>query len=627
MFFIFRVIVFVCCSIACFAQTPIDTIAKNAVKIKYIHSDSLVGTMLNGVPYNRLLGNVSLEHNGTTLHCDSAYLYQEKNFVEAFSNVQIQTNNGTTITSNYLKYTGNNNTALLKKEVVIVDGINQLESEEVTYNTQTKIAKYNNGGILQSESTRLSSDQGIYYGKTKDAYFKGSVVVTDPKYNVDSKEIKYNTVTKFVTFLDESTIVSDNTTLEGRKGTFDAQHSIGNFSTRSIVSNDEQQITANTMHYEKTTGISNANGNVVIDDFKNDRKLLANKTDYNEKTGYMKATGNVVIYDEQEGRTLLANMAEYTKPTTYTKVSGKVELYDAKQRRTVFADTIEYIKKSKYTLAKNNVIVMDSVQQSILQCKELQINQVLQYSLAKGNPILRSLLDKDSLFMRADSFFSAPSVAIDTIKNKIVPRCTAVDSLATEDNDTIKQTLIGIGNVILYTDSMQAISDSISYSGVDSVFRLYKKPMLWTRSNQAIADTIYAKTINNKIAELNLKANASMINSSAYKNIYDQIYGNSIDGFIVNDEIEKMFVDGNAQSIYYTKNESELYLGQNKSISAQMKILFKERKVNKIIFYTEPTGVFTPIFKLTEADKLGSGFVWYPEKRPKNKEAVLGKSK
>jgi lipopolysaccharide export system protein LptA len=609
----------------CIAQNTLDSVVKNTMQIKYVHSNSLVGTMLEGIPYNRLLGDVTLEHNGTTLACDSAYLYQDKNYVEAFGNVNIHTSSGATITSEYLKFTGNNNTAFLKKNVVIVDGVNQLESEVVTYNTQTKIAKYDNGGVLQAESTRLTSNQGIYYGKTKDAYFKGDVVVTDPKFAIDSKELKYNTVTKLATFLDESTIVSDNTTIEGKKGTYDGKQSIGNFTTRSTVSNDEQQITANSMHYEKQTGISNAVGNVVIEDFKNERKLLANKTDYNEKTGYMKANGNVIIYDEAEGRTLFANIAEYTKPTTYTKVSGKVELYDTKQGRTLFADTLEYIKKSKYTRAKNNVVLYDSVQRSILQCTELQMNQVLHYTLAKGKPILRTMLDKDSLFMRADSFFSAPCAAIDSIKIKKVPRSTLLDSLATADDDTVKQTLIGIGNIIIFSDSMQAISDSMSYSQQDSVFRLFKKPMMWTRANQALGDTIYAQTVNNKITQLNLIANASMISSTKYANIYDQIYGTKIDGFIVNDEINKLFVDGNAQSIYYTKNESEQYLGQNKSKSAQMKIIMKDRKVNRIIFYTEPEGVFTPIDKLSEADKLGAAFVWLADKRPKSKEAVIGK--
>jgi lipopolysaccharide export system protein LptA len=611
------------------AQIPLalDTANKvsNIIQIKYIHSDSLSGTMLEGAMYNRLLGNVSLEHNGTSLLCDSAYLYQEKNYVEAFGNVHIATASGAQITSDYLKYTGDNNMALLKKNVTIIDAGNQLQSDDVSYHTISKIAKYKNGGTLQSEGTQLISNEGIYNGISKDAYFKGDVVVTDPKYNINSKEMKYNTKTKFVTFLDESTIVSDSTVMEGNKGTYDANKEIGNFTTRSTVSNDEQQITANTMHYEKKTGISNARGNVVIQDFKNLRKLLANSTDYYEKTGYMKATGNVIIEDEKESRTLFANMAEYTKPIQYTKVTGNVIVYDVKDGRVLYADVAEYFKKNKYTKAVGNVWIYDSVQNSIISCNEFKINQVVNYSLATGNPIIRTLVDKDSLFMRADSFFSAPATMIDTIIKKTVPTSTLLDSLASEDDSTsVKSTLLGLGNIIIYSDSMQAVCDSVSYSQVDSIFKLYKKPLLWTRGNQAIGDTIHLQTVNNKLTELNLKSNASMISDTKIKDMYDQIYGDKIDGFIINDELVRMFADGSASCIYFAKNESNEYLGMNKTKSAQMRILLKERKVNRIIWYEEPEGAFIPMDKMKEGDKKEERFKWLDEKRPKNKEAVLG---
>jgi lipopolysaccharide export system protein LptA len=601
----------------------VDTTKKatDLIQINYLHSDSLSGTMKESVMYNRLLGNVSLEHNGTNLLCDSAYLYQEKNYVEAFGNVHITTASGAQITSDYLKYTGNTNMAYLKKNVTIIDAGNQLQSDDVSYHTISKIAKYNQGGTLQSEGTQLTSDQGIYNGKSKDAYFKGNVVVTDPKYNIESKEMKYNTASKFVTFLDESTIVSDSTTMEGKKGTYDANKQIGNFTTRSTVSNDEQQITANSMHYEKKTGISNARGNVVIEDFKNNRKLLANNTDYNELSGYMKATGNVIIEDET--RTMFANIVEYTKPIGYTKATGKVEIYDVKDGRVVFAEIVEYYKKSKYTKAQKNVWVYDSMQNSIMSCAQMQINQILNYSLATGNPVLRTLADKDSLFMKADSFFSAPSDVIDTITKKIIPTSTGLDSLFDETKPEEPKTLLGLGHIVIFSDSMQAVCDSMSYSQIDSTFRLYKKPLLWTRSNQAIGDTIYMQTQNNKLVQLNLKANASMISDTKQKDMYDQVYGDKIDGFIVNDELEKMFVDGSAASIYFTKNESEEYLGMNKSSSAQMKILLKNKKVSKIVWYDNPEGAFVPMDKLKDTDKKEERFKWHEEKRPKNKEDVL----
>ncbi len=558
--------------------------------IKYINSDSLVGIVTDGNTYNKLYGNVILEHNGTTLSCDSAFFYQESNFVEAFSNVVITTNNGANITCGYLKYTGNNNNAILKNNVLIVDGNNQLNSEYVTYNTKTKIANYTTGGTLVNDNTLLSSKIGKYNGITKDAYFKGDVVVTDPKYSIESVEMKYNTIKKFVHFLGQSTIVTDNATIEGKKGTYDAIKEIGDFKTRSTVSNEEQQIVANYLYHDEKKGISNAKGNVVIDDYKNKRKLLADKVDYNAKTGIMLLNKDIILYDVVNARTL-------------------------------FADKAYYNKKAKYTRAEGNVWVYDSIEQTILNCNNLQINQYTNTMLAKQKPVIRMLADKDSLFMRADSFFIAPYNVIDTLKKMVVTQDTIPDSVANEKTDTtaIKRILIGIGAVKIFGDSMQAIADSMAYSQMDSVFRLFKKPILWSNGNQAIADTIWIITENNKLKQMKLIANASLISVDTSSGFYDQVYGSQIDGFLKDNELDRMFVDGNAESLYFNKNDKGEYMGSNKTKSAQMQIILVDKKVSRISFYTEPEGVFTPMNKVTDGEKKLEKFIWQESLKPKNK--------
>jgi len=68
-------------------------------------------------------------------------------------------------------------------------------------------------------------------------------------------------------------------------------------------------------------------------------------------------------------------------------------------------------------------------------------------------------------------------------------------------------------------------------------------------------------------------------------------------------------------------------MGVNKSSSAQMKIVMKEKKVSRIVFYSLPEGTFTPMDKIAEADKKGAAFVWLEDKRPKTKYIVVGGEK
>ena len=77
--------------------------------------------------------------------------------------------------------------------------------------------------------------------------------------------------------------------------------------------------------------------------------------------------------------------------------------------------------------------------------------------------------------------------------------------------DTIKTTNIVNGNdssdiryfqcyhhVRIFSDSLQAVCDSLFYSARDSVFRLFTQPILWASNSQVTGDTIYLYTKNKK---------------------------------------------------------------------------------------------------------------------------------
>jgi lipopolysaccharide export system protein LptA len=560
--------------------------------IKLVNAVSLIGIQKAGVPYNTLVGSVVLDQKGTVLTCDSAHLFIETNFVEAFGHVHIVTNNNATVESDYMRYNGNTHLAFLKGSVQIIDGLNTLHSEDLTYNITTKVATFNNGATLQSDNTTVVSNTGTYNGKTKVAYFKGDVLVTDPKFEIVSKEMKYNTDKKITTFMDESTITIDSTIIYGKKGTYDSKKEEGVFNTRSSVSNNDQEIIANHLYYNKKTGNQTANGNVEIFDKKDNRRMLCEKVFYNDKTTLMNAEQNVEIDEYNDGR-------------------------------VVYAQNVQYNKRNKYMLARTKVLIFDSAQNTILSCQKIEYNLGKNYTLATGKPLIRTLIDKDSMYIRADSFFSAPSNVIDTIKNKIITSNIVADS--TKEIDTkIKRTLLALGHVKMYSDSMQAQCDSMTYSQADSVFRLFKAPILWTGESQATGDTIYIITQNNKAKQLEIMVNALIVSYTKDATLYDQISGTHITGFMKNDALDEMFVDGNAESIYYNKNEKGEYLGQNKSKCAQLRIKMKEKKISRIAFYSEPEGDFIPLTGMADKDKFLPNYVWKENLKIKNKEEIIG---
>src|SRR6187401_1498689 len=87
-------------------------------KVKIQRSDRLSGGGRGEDRFERLIGNVILVQNKTTIYCDSARFYKKRNFVEAFGKVRILEGDSITITGRKLEYDGNTKKAKLRNNVV-----------------------------------------------------------------------------------------------------------------------------------------------------------------------------------------------------------------------------------------------------------------------------------------------------------------------------------------------------------------------------------------------------------------------------------------------------------------------------------------------------------------------------
>src|SRR5690606_16670957 len=60
-----------------------------------------------------------------------------------------------------------------------------------------------------------------------------------------------------------------------------------------------------------------------------------------------------------------------------------------------------------------------------------------------------------------------------------------------EPVDSTSRYFKGFRNVRIFSDSLQAVCDSLFYSGRDSVFQLFQDPVLWANKSQVTGDTIF----------------------------------------------------------------------------------------------------------------------------------------
>jgi lipopolysaccharide export system protein LptA len=447
---------------------------------------------------------------------------------------------GSTGTSDYLRYTGNIRHAYMRGGVNLTDNKDNLWSEEVNYDLNTKTGTYSNDGTLQSGATTVSSRNGIYNLKSKDARFTGNVIVTDPEYHIRSEDLGYHTESKVVTFYSPSVVTSDSSVLKTSCGTYDTKNEIAHFTCRSSILNKEQY-------------------------------LEADSIDYNRKTGGGLATGKVIAIDTTQHTTLYSGRADYNE-----------------KRRTM---------------------------------------------LATIKPVMKQMSGKDSLFIRADTLYSAPiPKAGDTIKvvtevlnkgagknGRDVVTVQEVDSIAVDSNRP--RQVIGYHHVLIFSDSLQGRCDSISYSQQDSVIKMMYDPIVWSRNSQITGDTILLRMdSSNELREIYVPNNALVVSQSGppQAGLFDQIQGKMLTGYLDSNTITETWVRPDVETIYYSKDESEAYLGVNQATSEQMRIYFKNQEIDRIYFEKDVKQKMTPMEQADLPNTKLSRFKWLIDKRPKS---------
>ena len=182
-------------------------------------------------------------------------------------------------------------------------------------------------------------------------------------------------------------------------------------------------------------------------------------------------------------------------------------------------------------------------------------------------------------------------------------------------------------HVKLFKSDLQGKSDSAFYSTSDSVIRLYVKPIIWTQGSQLSGDTVNLQLKNKKFDNVELFPNAFVVNIEKNDSThFNQSAGKKMRGFFNNDKLERLFIDGNAETIYFSRDSGKVS-GMQRSLSSRIRINFKDSKLTDVTFLAKPEHRYGPLEKFTEDDKILKGFLWKPKERPASKEEIIAKKK
>lgn len=342
-------------------------------KIYLIHADKLSYDIYGNNPQAQVLnGNVIFKHQGATLWCDSAYLFQESNSFNAFGHVKMKQGDTLTLTCARAFYNGQTQMVEAREKVVLVHRKRILRTDSLNYDRLYDNAYFFEGGTLIDGKDKLVSDWGEYNTGTKQAAFYYHVQMHSGDRIIDTDTLFYNTTNSEAHLVGKSLIRSKDGTIKTTDGYFDTKSGTSRLFGRSVIDNGEKHITGDSLYKDDATGIYKGFGNVILDDKKNKNSLYADEVFYNEKEGKGFATKNAMAVEYSKGDTLFMH-ADSIKLYTFnigtdsiyreTHCFDKVKTY-RKDVQSICDSLVFNSKDSCLTLYKNPIVWSDNRQLS-----------------------------------------------------------------------------------------------------------------------------------------------------------------------------------------------------------------------------------------------------------------------
>lgn len=521
-------------------KNPQDTTAETK-RMEIIHGDRVGQRQTDTVLYKILAGNVQLKQGNTLFYADSVSINETRNIVEAFGHVHINDNDSVHTYADYLRYLKLERKAFLKDHVKLTDGKGTLTTPTLDYDVVTKIGQYTQGGRLVSDSSVLTSQEGYYYGETRDVLFKKKVKLVDPQSSVTTDTLWFNTTSRIATFTVPTRILNkDSSEIITKNGYYDFKAKRSVFGERSTIRSGSSILTA--------------------DDIAND-----------EASGFGEARGNAIFRDTVKGIALLAN--------------------------------------------------------------NIKSNRREEAVLATQTPVAIIKQGDDSTFIAGDTLYSAKLSPL--LQSRYVPNVRDSGYF----NDSVKQVRIvnkdsstdrfveAYYHVRIFSDSLQAVCDSMFYSLNDSTFRLFRDPIVWAKSSQLTGDTLYIYTTNQKPQRMFAFDNSLIINKATEKdNFYNQVKGRNTNAYFdTSGNINFTRTRGSqAEYIYYLLDENNRYIGVNKSSSDIIEMYFVNREPETLKLFNAVKANTSPMGMVDHESIKLRGFKWQEDRRPKTKYELFG---
>ena len=445
--------------------------------------------------------------------------------------------------------------------------------------------------IMRQDSTDFYSDSAYFNEKTKffDGFGNVHIIVND-SVNIYSKLLKYNGETKFAELFYDVILKDDSTTLKTQYMTYDRVGHLATYPNNGTTTRNDKKLVSKKGYYRDDIKVLYFRKDVV--GTMPDYKIVSDTLVYDTENEMMYFYGPTNIYNKEN--TLIGNYGWYNTETEFIYLDRRATLKNDEQSMT--ADTMFYNRKTGYAKALSDVIIEDTVNKATLKGEYAELWKNIGKCMITDNLRAYYYEEIDTLFATADSMY----VYFDTISNDV-------------------QRINAFYNVRFFRNDVQGKCDSLHYIIPDSMVYMRTEPVIWAENSQLSGDLIDIKVKGQAIENLMMHPNAFVIQQDSIKG-FNQVKGKEITIYFRDNDIDNMYNKGNAETIYWLRDDDGSLIGINISQSDEMDIKIKDREMSKIKHYNNIKETLYPEKQLKDGMEYLKGFLWQEDKKPVRKE-------
>ncbi len=455
------------------------------------------------------------------------------------------------------------NTQSLNGDVVLshVNTILHCDSAYM-YNDSNRVHAYGNVHIIQNDSIHLYGDYLEYEGNRNLAKMRRNVRANKGTTWLYTEFLDYDRATDVGYFYNDGKVVNLDNVLTSELGYYYPNSNDVFFKDSVVVTTPDYKMYGDTMRFNTQTEVVKILGPT---------RILSDST---------------LIYSEDGWYDTRNDLSQLLK-NSY--IEGSEYLLEG--------DTIYYNRRSGLGEVFGSMALHDTVNHIVVKGDYGYYNELTKFALTTKRATMLQISGLDTLFMHADTF--------------------KVDPLPLENSRIVR----AFRNVKFFRFDLQGRCDSLVYDFRDSTSTMFYQPVLWAQGNQMTAQQVKMYMKNQVLDRVELLNTAFLISPEDTSG-YNQVKGKLMNGYIRNNELYRLDVDGNSQTIYYPKDEEQL-IGVNRAESSNMTLFMKNKKISDIIMRVSPAGNMNPMYILPSEELRLKGFVWLDDYRPKNKEDIF----